>query len=473
WTLIISIIGYYGLLDMGIMSAIMRYVARYAGQKNYNAVNQTASTAFTIFCLIGGAVALASLMIAGPLARFFNVEAHDINSFKQVILLLGLTAGLMFPSNALIAIILAHERFVIGNIIKIIVIALRGGVSFIVLYCGGGLIELGWVYVSTTAFAIVVHSIVMVLCFKHVKIQLGKFNKTSARALLSFGFFSLIIKIGVLFRTKLGSLVIGKFLDMNSVGIYGVAVLLFAFLMRLAVSCSGVTQPRLAALAGQDSGKTFADAVLRYSVFIANFTVGIGLVAFLLCRDFLRLWLPENFEETNVAAMTFYILLVGLIPEMISGVSSNALEALKRHPYHACQTIIELVASIVLSVSLVGRFGIMGVAIGCAIPTFIAKLIFQPIYCCRVSQLNWFKYVLGVFIKPILVVAFFAAIVAVLEWGSISFHAVSYFQLALKGLGILSLYSILAYLFCFDAEDRRLINTRLKFRNLKEIAVTG
>ncbi len=472
WVLIISIIGYYGLLDMGIMSAIMRYVARYVGQKNYNAVNQTISTALTMFCLIGVVVALASMIIAGPLARFFNVETQDMNSFRQVFLLLGLTAGLMFPSNVLIAIILAHERFVIGNIIKIIVIALRGVVSYIVLYRGGGLIELGWVYVGTTAFATVLHLIVMVLCFKHVKIQLGKFNKTSAQALLSFGFFSLIIKIGVLLRTKLGSVVIGKFLDMDSVGVYGIAVMLFAFLMRLSVSFSGVTQPRLAALAGQDNRKTFADAVLRYSVFISNFTVGMGLVAFLLCGDFLRLWLPENFDKTNVAAMAFYILLGGLIPEMISGVSSNALEALKRHPYHAYQTIIELVASIVLSVSLVRRFGIVGVAMGSVVPTLISKLIFQPIYCCRIAHLQWFKYMLGVFIKPFLVVAFFITIVVVMEWFSISFHAISYFQLALKGLGILSLYSILAYLFCLDVEGRRIIKTRLKFRNFREIVVS-
>ena len=41
WTLVGSIIGYYGVLDLGVSSAITRYVARYAGLKDYNALNHT------------------------------------------------------------------------------------------------------------------------------------------------------------------------------------------------------------------------------------------------------------------------------------------------------------------------------------------------------------------------------------------------------------------------------------------------
>src|SRR4030043_918065 len=52
WTLISSLIGYYGILDLGVTSAITRYVARYAGQKDYKALNETVSTALAIFAII-------------------------------------------------------------------------------------------------------------------------------------------------------------------------------------------------------------------------------------------------------------------------------------------------------------------------------------------------------------------------------------------------------------------------------------
>ncbi|MHC4543151.1 MAG: oligosaccharide flippase family protein [Planctomycetota bacterium] len=469
WTLIISIIGYYGLLDMGVTAAIMRYVARYAGQKDYRALNEAVNTALSIFAAVGCLVIVMSVFAAEPLARFFNIESGVYMSFKWVVWLLGITTGFTFTHSVLGVVILAHERFVIGNTIRIILTVLRAAASVTVLYYGGGLIGLGWVYAGIAILAITANLIVINLYFKHVKIRIGKFNKTLARALLSFGFFSFVIKIGMLLRTKLGAVVIGKFLDMDSVGVYGVSALLFAYLARLTISCSGVTQPRLAALAGQDSGKIFADVVLRYSVFVANFTVGTALVAFLLCKDFLRIWLPENFKDINTTAMAFYILVFGLVPNLISGVSSNALEALKKHPYCALQTIIEMAANLILSVLLVVRFGIIGVAIGIAIPAFMAKLVSQSIYCCIVTRMNWFNYMAQVFIKPFLLAGF---LIWVFKGSGILFDSTSYLQLVLKGLVVFCLYSLLAYFFCFDNKNRQMIKTRLKFRNFREIAVT-
>jgi O-antigen/teichoic acid export membrane protein len=468
WTLVISIIGYYGLLDMGITAAIMRYTARYASQKNYKALNENVNTSLTIFCLVGAAVALASLIAGEPLAHFFKIEAAEVSSFKHVIWLLGIAAGFMFTGTVLTVVILAHERFVIGNTIRVLTTFLRGGLSLIVLYKGGGLAGLGLVYSGMAVFAIAANLVVIKMYLKHIKLSIGNINRTSVRALLSFGFFSFIIQIGIVLRTKLGAVVIGRYLDMDMVGIYGIAALLFGHLMNLTISCSGVTQPRLAAIAGKDSGKNLGDVVLKYSVFVSNFAVGAGFVALLLCRDFFRLWLPENFKDINTATTVFYILLVGLAPDLMTDVSSNALQAIKKHPYYAYQTIVEGTANLLVSILLVTKLGIIGVAMGTAITALIAKVVFQPIYCCRVIKLNWFEYMSKVFVKPVLLAG---SLLVVLGGGKMLFDATTYLQLALKGLIVLSLYLVAAYVFCFDSENRRIISTWLKFKISKKAAV--
>ncbi len=461
WILVISIIGYYGLLDMGITAAILRYVARYTGKRDYNALNQIVNSALLMFSVIGIVVALFSLIAVDSLANFFSIEIQDYNSFKKIVWLLGLTAGLLFPCSVLAVIILAHERFVIANTVKIVTAVLRGGLSFVALYCGGGLAALGLIYVCTTMFAIVANMVVIKLYFKHVNIRFGSIKKDSARVLISFGFFSFIIKAGMLLRTKLGAVVVGRYLDMNSVGIYGVTILLYRYLAQLTVSCSGVTQPRLAAIAGQDARTNFANYVMIYSVFVSTFAVGMGLIAFLLCKDFLQLWLPENFKDINTSALAFYILLFGLVPEMMSGVSSNALEAIKKHPFHAYQAIVEGIASLILLILLVSKFGIVGAALGTAIPALLAKLISQPIYCCRVIRMNWFNYMERVFLRPFLIAAFLAIL---FQGNNILFSAKSYLQLIVKALIVLSLYTVLAYVFCFDSKNRRIISDTVLLR---------
>ncbi len=457
WMLIGSVIGYYGLLDLGVTSALMRYVSRHAGQKDYDAVNEVVNTALIFFSIVGGIIIIVSLFIADPLASFFNIEVGDRILFKRVVWLLGISAGLMLPGNVLSVIILAHERFVAANTVKIVIAVLRGILSFYILYQGGGLVGIGWINVGLSVFLIVTNLAIIKTCFKHINFLLKMANKSSARALLSFGFFMSIVHIGNMLRFKLDAAVIGKFLNMDSVGIYGVAALLFGYVLSTAISCSGVTQPRLSALAAKNQN-AFRDAILDYSNLVAVLAAGVGAVGISLAHDFMQLWLPWNIENVKGATTVFIILSVGLVPELMTDVSKNALQAVKKHPYYAYQTIGEGIANLVLSVILVFRLGIYGVALGTAIPALITKLVIQPLYCCRIFKIDWPTYVLRVLLKPLLVAGF----VICLECNRMIFHATSYMQLVLKGSLAVLVYLILAYKFCLNHRNQQLVRSYLK-----------
>ena len=52
WSLIVSFVGYYGLLDVGIRSAVGHYVATYHAQRDAERVNRTLSTAMALMLLV-------------------------------------------------------------------------------------------------------------------------------------------------------------------------------------------------------------------------------------------------------------------------------------------------------------------------------------------------------------------------------------------------------------------------------------
>src|SRR5258706_16247164 len=58
WTLVLSLTGYFGMLDLGIRSSVGRFVARYLALNNDGNVNRTVSTALA---LLGGGGLLAVL----------------------------------------------------------------------------------------------------------------------------------------------------------------------------------------------------------------------------------------------------------------------------------------------------------------------------------------------------------------------------------------------------------------------------
>ncbi|MCA8967866.1 MAG: hypothetical protein KDC48_23500, partial [Planctomycetes bacterium] len=66
WTLLISCTGYYGLLDIGVRSAVGQYVTRYWSQGKVEKVNETLSTAFALM-LAGSAIVL----VAGAVVSWF------------------------------------------------------------------------------------------------------------------------------------------------------------------------------------------------------------------------------------------------------------------------------------------------------------------------------------------------------------------------------------------------------------------
>ncbi len=457
WALVVSVVGYYGLLDLGVSSAILRYVARYAGQKDHVRLNEVMNTSIAIFSVLGVVVAAITYFAAGPLAGFFNVAAGDRILFQRSIVLLGITTGFMFPGNVLSVAVIAHERFTIRNALLVATTVVRAALIVVVLGRGGNIVDLSVVNLAVCVGGILLNFAVVKYCFPYVRFSWRLCRKAVVGSLFTFGFFSCISQIGNLLRTKVGAAVIGRFLSMELVGVYNIGLLLYMHALKLIISCSGVFQPRLAALAGID-GKQFTRAIMRYSVILANFTVAVGITGALLCGDFLKLWLPENFGDPKAAMYVFYILLASLMPNLMTDVSVSALQAIKKHKYVAYQTVSEGVVNLALSIWLVGRFGIVGVAIAAAIPAVIARVIIQPIYCCKILGIKWSGYMRQIIATPLLV---FGAMLLFANLGGVLPAAVTYPQLILKGAVVFGMYSLIAFYVCIDNQMRQEVLARM------------
>ncbi|NLF29887.1 MAG: hypothetical protein GX591_03255, partial [Planctomycetes bacterium] len=84
WSVVGSIIGYYGLLDLGVASAVRRYVARYAARDDHDALNETIATAMMLFMGAGVLILMVSVFASRPLAEFFRVRPAMVGDFRRV-----------------------------------------------------------------------------------------------------------------------------------------------------------------------------------------------------------------------------------------------------------------------------------------------------------------------------------------------------------------------------------------------------
>jgi O-antigen/teichoic acid export membrane protein len=93
WVLVFALTGYYGLLDLGIRSATVRYVAKFASVNDQDGLAKFVNTSLAFYCGIG----LLSLLVTGIgyfyLPILFKLASADLLGAR----VLWLIAGILFP----------------------------------------------------------------------------------------------------------------------------------------------------------------------------------------------------------------------------------------------------------------------------------------------------------------------------------------------------------------------------------------
>src|SRR5262245_1558653 len=73
WTLVMSLTGYYGLLDLGLGAGVNQYLTRYMAAKNVDGLNRTASAGVVTLTCCGLIVFICSLVVAMCASLLFTI----------------------------------------------------------------------------------------------------------------------------------------------------------------------------------------------------------------------------------------------------------------------------------------------------------------------------------------------------------------------------------------------------------------
>ena len=69
--------------------------------------------------------------------------------------------------------------------------------------------------------------------------------------------------------------------------------------------------------------KRFRESYMRYSLIISVMAAGVGLLTVSLASDFLTIWLTLDAKDVRVVTVAIYILVIGLLAEIMTSVSIN------------------------------------------------------------------------------------------------------------------------------------------------------
>jgi O-antigen/teichoic acid export membrane protein len=458
WTLVGSFVGYYGILNLGVGSAIIRYVARHASRNDCHALNETVSTAATMFCCTGLLAAGASLALAGPLAAFFGVEPNQAEAFKQVVRLAGISTGLSFSSNVFGAVIRAHERFIVVNLASIGVALIRAGLTVVVLMRGYGLSGVAAATLITEMLQLTTNIVLCRYLIPAIRVRLSLARINVIRMLLKYGSIITFLEIAGIFRSGLDGVVIGKWVGLPAVGIFSIAITILGNIANLVTAGMSVLTPRFAALDGKGEHEKIRQLLIKSLAVSSFLSFGGYMMAIILGKQFVLWWVGAGFAD---AALILWILPIGSAVAIAQSPAIGFMHAVNKLNCYAAVTIIEAVTNLLLSIILVHRYGILGVALGTVIPMLIVHACVMPIYVSRIAGLSLREY-----LRPILLPAMIvASLIMLTGWAGIIIRkAISIEFLLAEGLRI-SLVYIAAYYFVIRLAAPTFLYSMLNRRN--------
>lgn len=426
WVLVFSLTGYYGIFDLGIRSSIVRYVSKYSATKDLEEVTGLINTALFTYSGVG-ALCLA-ITIAGSfyLDNIFHITPGLRSQARSVLLLVGASVALNFPLGMFGGILEGLQKFYVNNWTTVVSTLLRAWLIVVYLNRGYGLPTVALITVGLPFLASLVRA---ALAFHSMPLKLSWafVNRNSFRLMANYSSVTFMIIVAAQLRFKTDAVVIGTFLSAAAITYFYAGSRLVDYAGEVVSSMAQIFVP----MSSQSDAAGNMDRLRK--IFIAGnracaFTIMPITAAFvILGKSIIQVWVGKKY-----VAQGYPVLLTLIFPYtlmLIQAASSRILFGTGRHGKLAVVTLIEGATNLVLSILLVRRYGIIGDALGTAIPLAGTFIFFMPFHLCSRLRLRVSTYLRQAYFLPLMLSA---PLVLVLLGMQHWFVARTYRQLALQ-----------------------------------------
>lgn len=413
WAITLQFTGYLYLLDFGVRDSVIRYTAKYAAQSQPGKLNRVLTTALIIYTPIFFLCVLAALLVSWRFPYWFNIDSHLASTTQIVVFLVGLTIAQTFIFNVFKGIIQGLHRFDVVNLFGIGVAFVRALLIVVALKFGYGIIALSAIQVTIAVVSGLYTTVVAIFLLKRagmefrlVRMPWRRF-RALARKVFGYSYYVFINNIGQKVVQVSDAVIIGIFLPVAMVTFYAIAGSLVGYLRSLAIATAQVFSPLTSHYAALKDTKKIHQALIQGSKLSIFVSLPVIVAYSIMGREFIGLWMGA--EYMKLAGDVLAILAVIYIFSSPHFVISGVLHGLSQHRKLAYMRIAEATIKLALSIILVKQIGLVGVALGTAIPHVIMAAIILPIMVTRAVQMPLYKYFFESYMGPFLAIIPFIA----------------------------------------------------------------
>ncbi|MBV9179770.1 MAG: polysaccharide biosynthesis C-terminal domain-containing protein [Acidobacteria bacterium] len=399
WVLIFSITGYYGLLDLGIRSSVVRYVSKAKALGCRDNLGKVISTSLCSYSAIGALAFCITIVVSSNVGQIFRIPPEFHSTARWLLLIVGSAVSLGFPLGVWGGVLEGFQRFDILSLTDISVTLVRALLIVIALRHGHGLLTLAGITAGLPILASIVRGL-FALRLLRIRLALALVNWQTLREIANYSGISFILIISARLRFKSDEIIIGTFLSSAAITYFNIGDRIVDYAEEVVETFAQT----LVSMSSQFDATGERDR-LRQIFLLGNrvcafITLPITAILLILGKSIIEAWVGRAY-----VAQSYPVLVLMAAPSalaMAQSASVRILFGMGKHQTWAMVTLVEALVNVVLSIWWVHSFGIVGSALGTTLPLAVTMIFFLPKHICRELEVAILTYLREAYALPVL-----------------------------------------------------------------------
>lgn len=389
WEVIISVVGYMGLLDLGIGPALLRFISVAHGKEDLDDLKQTISTAYVFFIVVGLVVCLTFIL----LSFYPQVVARkqDAASISAVFMLVGLNSLLLFPLQVLTTSLMGVQSYTLYNVIKIIFRITDAYLAYYLLsqYPGNGLIILAALAPCNSLAQLLIFAGVVHLNKAIPRFSISAVRYSKLKELFVFGIKSLTTMTASRIQNQSVPIIIGNVIGLGYVVYFAMPNRLIDYSKNISQVIGIPLTPYFGSSLGKGDNDYLLSSWFNSTLALQSISLALPIVIFFYGEIFLSLWIGPKYASAGHWVINF--LLIGLVADSFAGNSFRMLTIQSKHGRYAVVWLLLSLISIPVGIWGASQWGVAGVALGTTLVTAFGSIA-AVVMACSVMEVSLKKY---------------------------------------------------------------------------------
>lgn len=379
YSLVLSIVSYLTLMDLGFGAALIRYISVYRAKNETDKLPSLFGMYISLYSIIGLACFGLGIFLYFSTDQFFgsSLTALELEKARIMILILVVYLSLSFPFSIFGAIVIANEKFIFQKILAILKTIITPALMI-------PLLLLGYKSVAMVVIAVLVGVLLIFcnawFCFTKLKIKIY-FGNFDFPLLKEIFWFSILVFAKIFFERvywSSGQFILGATLGTISVAIFSIGLQMKGYYESFSQAIGGLFLPRLTSMVtNKDSKKLITE------IFVKVGRVQFHILGFILCvyvligEQFIILWAGKNY--ISAYEISLFIMIPYTVP-LIQSMGYSLVQAYNVQKPVVLIFSVTTISTIVASFLLIEKFGPKGAAIALCIAIFLTEVLLMNLF---------------------------------------------------------------------------------------------